>query len=310
MKYLKKFETAAAKNAWLASDQFVLPNVVLTEGVVEYNIYDPSTIPLYIEALEDLTISFGNTYEYSKDNSTWMSGASDTIISASAGEKVYFRASGLTPTSSKGIGTFTISNGTCNVGGNIMSMVSGADFATASSVDTYHFYQLFKTCPIVNATQLVLPALTLPNSAYREMFYNCSKLEVAPALPATKVKNYSYAGMFSYCFALKSAPALPATVLGERCYSGMFSYCRKLEVSPTLPATTLSRYCYTDMFSECSALAFIKMLATDITAFGCLNGWVSGVASSGTFVKSPAATWDVTGVNGVPSGWTVETADA
>ena len=38
------------------------------------------------------------------------------------------------------------------------------------------------------------------------------------------------------------------------------------------------------------------------------NSWVRGVASSGTFVKNVAATWNVTGVHGIPEGWTVETA--
>ena len=34
--------------------------------------------------------------------------------------------------------------------------------------------------------------------------------------------------------------------------------------------------------------------------------WVRGVASTGTFVKNPDATWDVVGVSGVPEGWTVK----
>ena len=38
--------------------------------------------------------------------------------------------------------------------------------------------------------------------------------------------------------------------------------------------------------------------------------WVLDVSQTGTFVKNSAATWDVTGVNGIPTGWTVETADA
>ena len=38
------------------------------------------------------------------------------------------------------------------------------------------------------------------------------------------------------------------------------------------------------------------------------DSWVSGVASTGTFVKNVAATWDVTGVNGIPEGWTPQTA--
>ena len=36
--------------------------------------------------------------------------------------------------------------------------------------------------------------------------------------------------------------------------------------------------------------------------------WVNGVAAQGTFVKNSEATWNVTGVDGIPSGWTVETA--
>lgn len=50
---------------------------------------------------------------------------------------------------------------------------------------------------------------------------------------------------------------------------------------------------------------FTSTPATNLT-----KDWVKGVASTGTFVKNSAATWDVTGVNGVPEGWTVEFADA
>jgi hypothetical protein len=38
------------------------------------------------------------------------------------------------------------------------------------------------------------------------------------------------------------------------------------------------------------------------------DNWVSGVSATGTFVKNSAAQWNVTGVYGVPNGWTVETA--
>jgi hypothetical protein len=47
------------------------------------------------------------------------------------------------------------------------------------------------------------------------------------------------------------------------------------------------------------------MLATYKSASNCLTNWVSGVASKGTFVKNPAMTKLPTGVNGIPSGWTV-----
>ena len=77
-----------------------------------------------------------------------------------------------------------------------------------------------------------------------------------------------------------------------------------------MPATTLAENCYNSMFRSCTNLNFIKMLVTDVSVSGALFNWVYGVSSTGTFVKNSAATWDVTGVNGIPTGWTVQTADA
>ena len=50
------------------------------------------------------------------------------------------------------------------------------------------------------------------------------------------------------------------------------------------------------------------MLATDISAEQCLLNWVSGVASSGTFIKAASMTSLPSGINGIPSGWTVQDA--
>lgn len=121
----------------------------------------------------------------------------------------------------------------------------------------------------------------------------------------------SFRSLFGNCDGIKevSKNFLPATTLGFWCYYGTFSECTSLTTAPELPATTLARYCYRDMFSGCEKLNYIKMLATDISADSCLDSWVYGVASTGTFVKSKDATWDVVGVNGVPSGWTVITDD-
>ena len=59
------------------------------------------------------------------------------------------------------------------------------------------------------------------------------------------------------------------------------------------------------MFYNCSSLNYIKCLATDISANGCLSNWVYDVASTGTFVKNSEATWNFTGNDGIPGGWTV-----
>jgi hypothetical protein len=60
------------------------------------------------------------------------------------------------------------------------------------------------------------------------------------------------------------------------------------------------------MFNGCIKLNYIKMLATDVSASGCLSTWVYNVSSTGTFVKHPNMTSLPTGKNGIPSGWTVK----
>jgi hypothetical protein len=86
----------------------------------------------------------------------------------------------------------------------------------------------------------------------------------------------------------------------------MFSGCTSLTTSPELHATTLADACYYRMFYGCSKLNIILMLATDISAINCLNNWVDGVASSGTFVKNSDMTSLQTGSSGIPSGWEVK----
>ena len=88
----------------------------------------------------------------------------------------------------------------------------------------------------------------------------------------------------------------------------MFNGCTSLTTAPELSATTLTTWCYERMFNGCTKLNYIKMLATDISATNCLNGWVSGVSSTGTFVKHPNMTSLPTGDSGIPTGWIVQDA--
>ena len=154
-------------------------------------------------------------------------------------------------------------------------------------------------------TAPALPATTLADRCYKDMFNDCTKLVNAPELPATTLKYLCYSGMFSGCTNLTTAPELPATTLADSCYTDMFIGCTSLTTAPALPATTLKSDCYSNMFRGCTKLNYIKMLATKISADGCLYNWVYGVASSGTFVKNPAMNSLPTGVSGIPSGWTV-----
>lgn len=200
----------------------------------------------------------------------------------------------------------------------------------ATTLGEVCYYQMFKGCTALT-TAPELPALTLAQNCYSSMFYGCTSLTTAPTLPATILKqacyqemfqgctgltsapalpattlaNYCYQSMFSGCVGLITAPALPATTLVGYCYQNMFKGCTGLTTAPELPATTLATSCYSSMFQGCTSLNYIKCLATDISATKCLTYWVSGVASTGTFVKDATMTGWTTGTSGIPSGWTV-----
>ena len=176
--------------------------------------------------------------------------------------------------------------------------------ATTLAHNCYNY--MFYGCALTTAPQL--PATTLAEGCYGSMFNGCSSLTTTPQLPATTLLDWCYDHMFQNCRSLTTAPELPATTLADHCYEGMFYGCTRLTTAPQLPATTLAYRCYDIMFKNCSSLNYIKMLATDVSADGCLRSWVYGVASSGTFVKDASTTLP-TGENGIPDGWTVETAE-
>ena len=72
-----------------------------------------------------------------------------------------------------------------------------------------------------------------------------------------------------------------------------------------LPATKLSRSCYESLFNGLPTNQII-CLATDISATDCTKNWASSnISSSGTFIKNASMNDWSTGVNGIPSGWTV-----
>ena len=176
----------------------------------------------------------------------------------------------------------------------------------ATTLASYCYKQMFSRCTsLTDASNIILPATTLANYCYSGMFYGCTSLTTAPSLPATTLAQGCYSSMFEECTNLTVAPNLPVTTLAESCYNSMFLGCTGLTTAPSLPATTLANGCYQQMFSGCTNLNYVKSLATNISAGSSLYYWVSGVASTGTFVKKAGVTWP-SGVSGIPSGWTVE----
>ena len=186
------------------------------------------------------------------------------------------------------------------------SLVQAPELPNLSYLNGGVFHSMFFKCTsLVQAPEL--PFTNLSRECYAFMFAGCTSLVQAPELPATTLADYCYSNMFYGCTSLKNAPQLPATTLADDCYENMFEGCTSLVNAPELPATVLDAYSYYRMFYGCTSLSYIKMLATNIGPIGCLSNWVKNVSPTGTFVKHPDANIPI-GVNGIPEGWTVETA--
>ena len=67
---------------------------------------------------------------------------------------------------------------------------------------------------------------------------------------------------------------------------------------------TLADSCYYSMFYNCNKLASMNVSFTTWDPTNATEDWVSDVAASGTFT-CPTALPKTTGVNNIPSGWTI-----
>lgn len=175
----------------------------------------------------------------------------------------------------------------------------------AEDLGQYCYQEMFMGCTGLTYVP-DLPARTLQNRCYRGMFYGCTSLATAPSMAAETLALECCMSMYQGCTSLTTPPQLPVTTLANQCYSQMFMGCTSLQTAPTLPAPTLMSGCYHDLFMDCTHLNRVVCLATNISASECTGGWLSGVSSTGTFVKQDGVEWPA-GSAGIPEGWTVET---
>ena len=185
------------------------------------------------------------------------------------------------------------------------SALTEAPALPATTLADNCYANMFASCTSLTKAP-VLPATTLAYRCYSQMFTGCTSLTAAPVLPATTLAVNCYGSMFSGCTSLIEAPALPATTLESACYNGMFMRCTSLTKAPILPAAKLESTCYFMMFYNSSNLSEVTMLATDVTAQGCMDNWLTGTAESGTFYGDGNVT-DFSAY-GIPEGWTIKNA--
>lgn len=249
---------------------------------------------------------YGEAYIYYYEDSTWKkfipATAWDELHILKIQKRVYFKEFHRQNSYQGWQLNFNMS-GEVNVGGDLSVLLGDVDNPYGyKSLYKYACY-LFYGCPIVDASQLVLPTKMYYN-ACSYMFSNCEKLIAAPVLPATTLGADCYWYMFSGCTSLVTPPELPATTLAERCYHRMFDGCTSLATAPALPAVILKNGCYAYMFFGCSNLAHIEMLGAAIGEES-LYYWVDGVSESGSFIKAKNANIPIDSNDGIPSGWNV-----
>ena len=294
MQFFKKFDTQEEYDSCLSNNEIIFPNVSLVSNKLHYNPIDHlSLVPLYIEAIEELSVSFSlNPIEYSLDNNTWVELPVDTSTPViQPNEKIYFRAKGLSAGSANGIGGFFIT-GKCNIGGNAMSMIWGDEFRQHDTMPLEHNLRklFFEQSNVINAERMIVAS--------------------------KNVTQYGCAGMFIRAHGIVKGCKLPATIISPYAYDSMYRSASNLEIGSDLPATDLTgaRYCYNGMYAYCPKMRHLKsMILTpepnNTNNWGAQTGnWLLDVASEGVFVKNINAAWDITGPHGVPEGWTVKFA--
>ena len=326
-RYFKFFKTHSEYQTYSQSGDMIKPNVSYCEdnNDVHYNPipYDYSKDYLTFVALEDCTFTFNMNQKltttavpsisYSTDNGeTWTTvqnidneAVTVTTPTITTGNKVLWKSNAVQYNinsdpyagSNIGHGSF-LSTNAYNVEGNIMSLMYGDDFKRETAFKTPissgygagAFSSLFKNNHIISVEHLELPATTLANNCYFNMFTGCSSLTTAPVLPATTLAQSCYNYMFQGCTSLTTAPVLPATTLVSNCYRSMFEGCTSLTTAPELPATTLADYCYNYMFNGCTSLTTAPVLPATTLTNNCYNDMFYNCTGLVTAPQLPATT--------------------
>lgn len=246
--------------------------------------------PLTITALDgkEVEISFEregckvNKYAYRVDNGKWKAITEKiTSIRLGANQKAQFKCISYKGNNPNRYMHFTADGeGKVKVSGFVSSMYDtefDKEESCRADCPAYACYGMFSDFePLIDASELQLPATKLAESCYQIMFSGCKSLIKTPKLQAAELGVDCYRGMFSDCKSLENAPELPAATLAAYCYCRMFSGCVSLIKAPKLPSTDIKTGCYASMFSRCTSLTDAPELLYTGIAQNCYVGIFSG----------------------------------
>lgn len=213
----------------------------------------------------------------------------------------------------------------------------------ATTIAAYCYSHMFENCTsLTNIPMYMLPAITLyasgssgtatyhysADNCYEYMFYGCTSLKNSASVQATTFAftiaatgtssyatvNYVCYHMYDGCTSLTKVQPYQSGMFyatyrntdyyATQSYAYMYANCTSLTQSPDFSTKKLGGQCYLHMFDGCTSLNYIRCTATSISG-NAAEGWTNGVAATGTFTKKSSMTGWPTGVDGIPSGWTV-----
>ena len=233
------------KKSWYAASTIDYKVVVKNVSAKALEDVDKST-PLTLVAGEDgkITVTFNGGITLENDiHYTINGGAEQTIakntegsfdITVKKGDVVQFYSTntslgGSAVAAARGM-TRAVDSGTkyinikpsmkTEIYGNVMSLLKGKDnFANADAIEANNaFYGLFAGAEkLVNSTErkLVLPATTLKEGCYENMFSGCKGIEMAPELPAPALVKDCYKEIFYDCAKLNHVTCLATDISAE-----------------------------------------------------------------------------------------------
>ena len=261
------------------------------------------------------------TLSYSLDNGeTWSTitiSSTTTFATINTGDTIIFKGNNTKLANAWDNYNYFNATKQFKVYGNIMSLLNGDDFKENSEFNSnsnHNFAGLLRTTYLVDASNLILPALTLCVSSYNGMFRGATNLVYGPKLlPALDVPHDAYSSLFESCTSLVEAPEILATtVSGDGALNRMFCMNRSSKVTaamtkgPVLRITNPFSYnnTYQQLFCGNGNLVEITVLCSGTNR--SFTNWLNNVSSTGV-IKTLSGTTFTSGASGLPSGWTTET---
>ena len=334
MKYINKYkdnvEWSLHNVSGDSSMQDEVVSYLVTNDWYDSNLYygyDLYAIkPLTFRVTVGGNISFSNAIACSTDGGkTWTPFAGGDVIHVNTGDDVSWAMSGTpTPTSTSGIGTFSVSNGTkFTVEGNPMSLIWGLNddkpdwvythpdddyylpqLSLPSGINGYAFKNLFAGCGGVTDASNLYTKINQGDHGFEKMFAGCTNLEVPPKGVWIE---YTYAcyGMFSGCTSLKTIIPMNSSggTVGTYACVYMYSDCTSL-TEGAIPGSTPSTMSYAYMYQGCSNLRRVHANWRYKPSTGT-DDWSLNVASSGIMVLPVGTNWYEMDEDYIPMGWAV-----